>query len=158
MKYIILLLFSLSLYAQDILGRIDKFDLPELKISNIKAKMDTGAKTSSLYCSNITPIGENKVKFIVVNTQENSLSKRYITKDISRVSKVKSSNGDVQARYFINTKIIIYGKIYNMELSLSSRNEMLYPFLIGRELLNQGFIVDTTKKYLSYNQKRKPQE
>lgn len=155
MKIILFFLIAFNLYAQDIIGRIDKFDLPELNIYNIKAKIDTGAKTSSINCGQIIPIGNNQVKFIVMDNKNKRLTDKYIVKNISRISKVKSSNGDVQKRYFINTKIIIYAKVYDIEVSLSSRKGMLYPLLIGRELLNQGFVIDVTKKYLSYNQKIK---
>ena len=155
MKYILLILITFSLYAENTLGRIDKFDLPELNIYNIKAKIDTGAKTSSINCTDIIPTGYNQVKFIVLDGNNKRLTKGYITKNISRVSKVKSSNGEVEKRYFINTKIIIYAKVYNIEISLSSRKDMLYPLLIGRELLNQGFVIDVTKKFLSYKKKRK---
>lgn len=157
-KYIVLVFITFNLYAQDTLGRIDKFDMPELNIYNVVAKIDTGAKTSSINCDDITPIGHNQISFVVLDGNNERLTKGYVTKNISRISKVKSSNGVVQTRYFINTKIIIYGKSYNMEVSLSSRKEMLYPLLIGRELLNKGFIIDVTKKFLSYNKKRKTQE
>ncbi len=147
MKYFLLILLVFNLYAKDVLGKIDKFDLPELGIYNIKAKIDTGAKTSSLRCTSITPINNNFVQFIS--------SGKHITKPISRVSYVKSSNGKSEKRFFINTTIEIYNKIYALELSLSSRKAMIYPLLIGRELLNQGFVVDTSKKYLSYGTKNK---
>lgn len=158
MKFIVLILLTLSLYSQETLGRVDKFDLPELNIYNIKAKLDTGAKTSSLNCSSVVPTGYNQVKFIVMDGKNNRLTKGYVTKDISRISKVKSSNGEVEKRYFINTKIIIYGKVYDMEVSLTFRKDMLYPLLIGRELLNNGFIIDVRKKFLSYKRKKELQE
>ncbi len=147
MKYFLLILLVFNLYAKDVLGKIDKFDLPELGIYNIKAKIDTGAKTSSLRCTSIKPLDNNLVQFI-------SLGK-HNTKPISRVSYVKSSNGKSEKRFFINTTIEIYHKLYPLELSLSSREDMIYPLLVGRELLNQGFIVDTSKKYLSYKEKSK---
>ncbi|MCW8896069.1 MAG: RimK/LysX family protein [Sulfurimonas sp.] len=153
MKYLILLLLVFNLYAKDTLGRIDKFDLPELNIYNIRAKIDTGAKTSSLHCSNIIPVGDNLVKFIVLDGKNNQLTKGYITKPISRVANVKSSNGEIEQRYFVHTKIVIYNKTYDIELSLTFRDSMRYPLLIGRELLNQGFIVDTTQKNLSFKAK-----
>ena len=158
MKFIVLILLTLSLYSQETLGRVDKFDLPELNIYNIKAKLDTGAKTSSLNCSSVVPTGYKQVKFIVMDGKNNRLTKGYVTKDISRISKVKSSNGEVEKRYFINTKIIIYGKVYDMEVSLTFRKDMLYPLLIGRELLNNGFIIDVRKKFLSYKRKKELQE
>lgn len=147
MKYFLLIVLVCNLYAKDILGKIDNFDLPELGIYNIKAKIDTGAKTSSLRCSSIRLLKNNRVEFISSGKQ--------ITKSISRVSFVKSSNGVSEKRFFIQTTIEIYNKIYPLELSLSFREAMIYPLLIGRELLNQGFVVDISKKYVSYEIKNK---
>ena len=157
-KYFLLLFITCNLYSQEMIGRIDKFDLPELGIYNIKAKLDTGAKTSSINCGSIIPTGYKQVKFIVMDAKNNRFTDDYFIEDISRISRVRSSNGEVEKRYFINTKIIIYGKEYDMEVSLSSRKDMLYPLLIGRELLNKGFNVDVTKKFLSYKQKKELQE
>lgn len=154
MKYLILLILILNLHAQNILGKIDKFDLPDLGVYNIKAKIDTGAKTSSLHCSDMIQVGDSLVRFIVLDNKNNNLTDEYITKPISRISYVKSSNGKSEKRYFIKTRIIIYNKIYDMELSLSNRDSMIYPLLIGRELLDKGFIIDTTKKYLSFKEKK----
>ena len=153
MKYFILLCLTLNLYAQDTLGMVDTFDLPELNIYNINAKIDTGAKTSSLHCGDIVPIKNNLVKFIVLDSKNKKLTDDYIVKSISRISNVKSSTGNIQKRYFIKTKIVIYNKIYNIEVSLSFRDTMKYPLLIGRELLKQGFIVDVGKQNLSYKAK-----
>jgi len=153
MKYLFLLFFAFSLYGQNILGRVDQFDLPELSLYDIKAKIDTGAKTSSVDCFEIIPLKNNYVKFRVIDSNE-SKSYKYITKPVSRVSNVKSSNGKSQRRYFIYTTIVIYDMTYKLELSLSSRKNMKYPLLIGRELLKQGFIVDVSKENLSYKSKK----
>ena len=154
MKYLILVFLTINLYALDTLGMVDKFDLVELNIYNIKAKIDTGAKTSSLHCTDIVPLKNNLVKFIVLNEKNEKLTDDHVIKTISRISNVKSSNGDVQKRYFVKTKIVIYNKIYTMEVSLSFRDTMKYPLLIGRELLKQGFIVDVSKQNLSYKAKK----
>lgn len=153
MKFIIIIFLSINLYSNDVLGMVDKFDLPELNIYNIKAKIDTGAKTSSLYCSEISPLKNNLVKFFVLNSKNEKLTDDYVVKPISRISDVKSSNGSVQSRYFIKTTIIIYNKTYEIEMSLGHRNTMKYPLLIGRELLRQGFIVDVNMQNLSYDAK-----
>ncbi len=152
LKYFLILVVSSALYAQEVLGKIDMFDLPELGLKNIKAKMDSGAKTSSIRCLEIIPLKDNYVKFSLFNN-ENPLNAKYVIKPVSRVTNVKSSNGEMQKRYFIKTAIVIYEKSYNIELSLSFRENMIYPLLIGRELLKQGFVVDVSKKYLSYKAK-----
>lgn len=154
-KIFLTIVLSISLYGTQILGKIDRFDLPYLNIKNIKAKIDTGAKTSSLHCMSIKPTKDGFVKFIVLDKTHKKFTGNYIKKKISRVGEVKSSNGIKQKRYFIKTPIIIYNKKYIMELSLSHRGSMNYPLLIGRELIKQDFLVDVTKTNLSYRSKNK---
>lgn len=151
MKYLFILFIGISLYAVETLGRIDKFDLPELKLKNVKAKIDTGAKTSSLHCSIIKPAKNGFVKFVVLDEDSKKFTGNYIIRKISRISPVKSSNGISKDRYFIKTAVVVFGKKYLMETSLSYRGSMKFPLLIGRELLKQNFIVDVTKKNLSFN-------
>ena len=147
MKYFVLIfLFLINLYAKDTLGQIDRFDLPEFKLTNIQARIDTGATTSSLYCTNIKEIDSNNISFKI-------LDKYDFIKPILRVSNVKSSNGKVEKRYFIKSEILIFDMKYEIELSLTNREKMKYPLLIGRELLIQNFIVDVSKENISYEKK-----
>jgi hypothetical protein len=145
------ILFTTSFSQELILGKIDKFDLPELELQSLRAKIDTGAKTSSLHCKTIEPQQDGYVRFIVLDENNQKYTGKYITKKIYRIADVKSSNGSVQKRYFIKTPIIIYGKTYTMETSLSFRGSMKFPLLIGRELIKQDFLVDVTKENLSFN-------
>ena len=149
-KILVFIVLSISLYGSQILGKIDRFDLPYLNIKNIKAKIDTGAKTSSLHCMSIKPTKDGFVKFIVLDKSHKKYTGDYIKKKILRIGEVKSSNGSKEKRYFIKTPILIYNKKYMMELSLSFRGDMKYPLLIGRELIKQDFLVDVTKTNLSY--------
>jgi len=152
-KLLAILFLSISLFGNQILGKVDKFDLPELKLKNIKVKIDTGAKTSSLHCMSISPLKNGYVKFIILDKNNKKFTGNYMIKEISRVGFVKSSNGKKEKRYFIKTPVVIYGQTYNMELSLSFRGSMKYPLLIGRELIKQDFLVDVTKEDLSYKKK-----
>jgi len=152
-KLLAILFLSISLFGNQILGKVDKFDLPELNLKNIKAKIDTGAKTSSLHCMSIKPLKNGYVKFIILDKNNKKFTGNYMIKEISRVGFVKSSNGKKEKRYFIKTPVVIYGQTYNMELSLSFRGSMKYPLLIGRELIKQDFLVDVTKEDLSYKKK-----
>ncbi len=150
--FIISLILLTNLFSDKlILGKNDKFDLPELSLKEVRAKIDTGAKTSSLHCKSIKPDNQGNVTFIILDEKNPKFTGQSITKKIFRIADVKSSNGSVQKRYFIHTPIIIYGKTYTMELSLSFRGSMKFPLLIGRELIQQGFLVDVTKTDLSFN-------
>jgi len=152
------IVFVTNIFSQElILGKIDKFDLPDLNLKSVRAKIDTGAKTSSLHCMTIKPTKDGYIKFITLDENNKKFTGNYITKKISRIANVKSSNGTIQTRYFIQTPIVIYNKTYNIELSLSFRGSMKFPLLIGRELIKQDFLVDVTKKDLSFNASQLPQ-
>ena len=146
MKVFFCLFLVFNIYAKDIIGSIDKLDFPAFNIENLESRIDTGATNSSLHCTNIEKIDDKFVKC-------NILGKESFTNEISKIKEVKSSNGISQKRYFIKTQIIILGKTYVSELSLNDRRNMTYAFLLGRDILSQDFIVDVSKKDLSFNLK-----
>ena len=154
-SFVILLLSLQSLLAQDfVIGKFDRLDLPKLNLKNLGAKIDTGAKTSSLHCSYIKQIDEKNVTFEVLDeTHKKYKDKRY-TMPIKRIASVRSSNGIVEKRFVISTKVVIFNKSYNTEFTLRNRTKMNYPILLGREFLKQGFLVDVREGYLSYSQKK----
>ena len=146
MKIFFCFFLFINLYSKDIIGAIDKLDFSDFNLQNIESRIDTGATNSSLHCTNIESIDDNFVKFKV-------LGNKLFIEPISKIKEVKSSNGISQKRFFIKTEIIIFGKTYISELSLNDRSSMSYPFLLGRDILVQDFIIDVSKKNLSYNQK-----
>ena len=146
MKIIFCLFLVFNIYAKDIIGSIDKLDFPAFNLENVESRIDTGATNSSLHCTNIEKIDDKFVKC-------NVLGKESFTNEISKIKEVKSSNGISQKRFFIKTEIIILGKTYISELSLNDRNSMSYPFLLGRDVLHENFIVDVSKENLSFKLK-----
>jgi hypothetical protein len=154
-SFVTLLLSLQSLLAQDfVIGKFDRLDLPKLNLKNLGAKIDTGAKTSSLHCSYIKQIDQKNVTFEVLDeTHKKYKDKRY-TMPIKRIASVRSSNGIVEKRFVISTKVVIFKKSYNTEFTLRNRTKMNYPILLGREFLKQGFLVDVREDYLSYSQKK----
>ena len=135
-----------------VIGRLDKADFPELNLNDIAVKIDTGAYTSSIHCDHIKEEDDMlKCKFL---DEEHPLynGKEFIFENFD-ILFVRSSNGIVQKRYQVQSKIILFGKTYKISLSLSDRQEMRYPVLIGRKFLNKKFIVDTELIDLSFNQK-----
>ena len=147
MKIFFVLILSVSLYSKEIIGAIDKFDLPLLNLQNIQSRIDTGATNSSLHCSDIKRVDNIFVKCKLLNNE-------YLVEEISKIKDVKNSNG-IQKRFFIKTQIVIFGKTYITELSLSDRSNMTYAFLLGRDVLEKDFIVDVSKENLSFNSKEK---
>lgn len=134
------------------IGRIDKADFPALHLNDIAIKIDTGAYTSSIHCENI--IEKDDVLHCTFLDDEHPLynGMEFIFEDYDIVF-VRSSNGIIQKRYQVQSNIKLFGKIFKISLSLSDRQEMRYPVLIGRKFLTKKFIVDTELIDVSFNQK-----
>ncbi|WP_142784317.1 ATP-dependent zinc protease family protein [Changchengzhania lutea] len=132
-----------------VIGRIDKADFPLLDLYEIDIKIDTGAYTSSIHCHQVKIEGD-LLKCTFYDKGHPLYNGKEITFDTYQIAKVKSSNGIVQERYKVNTTIIIFNKKYKINLTLSTRDDMKYPILIGRRFLNKKFIVDVSLKNVSY--------
>tara|TARA_R110000850_G_scaffold271031_2_gene404677 strand:+ start:70957 stop:71385 length:429 start_codon:yes stop_codon:yes gene_type:complete len=135
------------------IGRIDKADFPLLDLYEIAVKIDTGAYTSSIHCKDV--VEENgflKCNFLDEEHPDYD-GKEIIFKEY-KTAKVKSSNGIIQTRYKIKTEIILFGEKHSIALTLSDREEMKFPVLLGRTFLNKKFIVDTSLTNLSFKRQR----
>ncbi len=135
-----------------VIGRFDKADFPALKLNDIAVKIDTGAYTSSIHCENIVE-KENLITCTFFDEEHpNYNGREFVFKDYDIVF-VRSSNGIIQKRYQVQSNIRLFGKVFKISLSLSDRQEMRYPVLIGRKFLTKKFIVDTELTDVSFNQK-----
>ncbi|BAX82555.1 ATP-dependent zinc protease family protein [Labilibaculum antarcticum] len=141
-----------------IIGKIDKADFPDLHLFNIDLKVDTGAYTSSIHCHQIEECqtgAEGYLKFRLLDPSHPDYNeKEFVVKNYKK-KKIKNSFGKSENRFVIQTNIILFNKEFSIELSLSERSEMKYPILIGRKLLNKNFIVDTSKRNISFKLKQK---
>lgn len=137
---------------KQVIGKFDKADFPMLKMEDIAIKIDTGAYTSSIHCNNI--IEKEDALHCTFLDEEHPLynGTEIIFRDYDIVF-VKSSNGIIQKRFQVMSTIKIFDKLYKISLSLSARQEMRYPVLIGRKFLTKKFIVDTELNDVSYNLK-----
>ena len=142
---------------KQVIGKFDKADFPMLKMEDIAIKIDTGAYTSSIHCNNI--IEKEDALHCTFLDEEHPLynGAEIIFKDYDIVF-VKSSNGIIQKRFQVQSTIKIFDKLYKISLSLSARQEMRYPVLIGRKFLTKKFIVDTELNDVSYDLKVKKAE
>ena len=146
MKFLLLLSLFTNLFSKEILGEIDRFNLPEFNLKYINSRIDTGAKTSSIHSTNIKILKNNFVEFQL-------FGKYKFQKKIHKIANVKSSNGIEEKRVFIKSIIEIFDKTYEIELSLNNRANMQFPLLVGRELLEKGFVVDVSQQNLSFSKK-----
>lgn len=126
-----------------IISRYEDIKLIDFDIQ-VSAKIDTGADTSSLHCTNIKL--KNKVlTFNILDENHENYHDKVFSAKLEKIKKVKSSNGIMQKRYFIKTKALILGEVYDMLISLSDRSSMNYPMLLGCEFLSHKFLVDVSK-------------
>jgi len=135
-----------------IIGRTDRVDFPLFELENIHVKVDTGAYTSSIHCKEIKEVGELLECRFLDSTHSAYNGKKFTFKNYD-ITSVKSSNGKVEVRYAIKTKIIIFSKTYSITLTLSSRDDMRFPILIGRKFLSGKFLVDSQLEDQSYKLK-----
>lgn len=134
-----------------IIGRADKVDFPILSLMGIDAKVDTGAYTSSIHCIDIEEIDSVLQCSFLDQTHPEYNGKRFTFKNYDILA-VKSSNGKVEMRYAIKTKITVFNKTYPITMTLSTRDDMRFPVLIGRKFLRGKFLVDPQLENQSYNQ------
>lgn len=135
-----------------IIGRLETIALPDLAITELQVRVDTGAKTSSLHVDNIvkfTKKGKVMVKFDLhpdVYNVENIISCEAPIHDIRRV---KSSNGNSEQRYVIATQVQLGSENWTIEITLTDRSDMSYLMLFGREAIGDKFLVDPSKVFVS---------
>lgn len=137
----------------EILGRYDRVDLPELGLSNIHAKIDTGAYSCSLHCSKAEVVN-GKLEFILLDEEHPEFTgMKFVFKKFEQ-REIKNSFGEAEMRFIIKTKIRIFKRLINAEFSLSDRGNLKFPVLLGRKILRQRFLIDVTKKDLSFKSKK----
>ncbi len=131
-----------------IIGRIEPISILDLELFDLDAKIDTGAYSNSLHCDDIT-VEDGFVTFRLLDKVHPSYHNKKIKIPLYQEKRVKSSNGIIQKRAFIQVNVKFANKIYRTVISLTSRADMKYPMLIGRKFLKNRFLVDVSKKNLS---------
>jgi len=130
-----------------VVGWRELVSLPELGLTGIPAKIDTGARTSSLYAHVLDDFvrdGERFVRFAVDWGTERHFCEA-IHVDVRGIT---SSNGDKQTRFVIKTPLTIGKLQFRAEISLADRSQMQFPMLIGRSALRRRMIVDSGHSWL----------
>ncbi|WP_369025028.1 ATP-dependent zinc protease [Qipengyuania sp. RANM35] len=132
-----------------VVGWRELVHLPELGLSGIPAKIDTGARTSSLHATVIEEFerdGQKYVRFAVDFPQQKV---RQICEAVHvDIRGITSSNGGTQYRYVIKTPMRIGDAEFRAEISLANRSDMKFPMLVGRSSLRRRFVVDSGYSWL----------
>ena len=126
--------------------------LPELQIPAIKAKVDTGARTSALHASRITAIergSEPWVRFVVQPLRKHPEIEIQCESKLLDMRNIKDSGGHVETRYVIETAVTLGDRTWPVALSLTNRGDMLFRMLLGRTALSEDIRINPGKKYLT---------
>ncbi len=132
------------------LGRSDRVDLPGLGLENIHAKIDTGAYTCSLHCSRAQVLN-GWLEFVLLDEEHPEFTGMKFTMKKFTQREIKNSFGEAEMRYVIKTTIKIFNRKIRTEFTLSDREKLRFPVLLGRKILRNRFLIDVTKKDLSFD-------
>lgn len=135
-----------------LVGALENCDLPDLGITNMPVRVDTGATTSSLHVDNIEEFekdGKNWVRFDIHPDIHNVDKIVTTTARLSSRKTVKSSSADKERRAVIKTKFSLGGQTWRIKLTLTNRSSMSYLMLLGREAMKDRIIVDPSLEFLA---------
>ena len=142
--------------ARTTIGWRENVELLDFDNSLIKAKMDTGARTSSLHATHISESEESGVKYVAFRLKTNINNKKtykFFKCELKEWRIIKNSGGDEEYRPVVRTKVKIGKKIMTIEITLTQRSRMSYDMLIGRTALRKKFLIDSGKSYTTKEKK-----
>jgi hypothetical protein len=137
--------------AKAVVGWRKWIALPSLGIDYIKAKIDTGARSSSLHAFDVETFernGEAWVRFVVHPWQRDVKTTLKAESRVLEFRHVRSSSGHTSLRPVIRTDVELQGQRWEIDVTLASRDEMGFRMLLGREALRRRFVVDPGRSYI----------
>ncbi len=149
-------IFATAIHAKDparvIAGWVEKVRLNGQEF-DIKAKLDTGARTSSIHAKEIKSYkkdGERWVKFIlIVKDSKDVVHEIKMDKPRSRRTKIKNHDGEHDRRHVVDFEVCFNGRVHTTEFTLADRSEYIYDILLGRQFLKKAAIIDPKRIFLT---------
>ena len=132
--------------AKLIIGRVEKVCVSPGDVL-FRAKMDTGAKTSSLDCDAISAFDKDGAKWVRFTTINHKGKNVTLERKIHRISKIKRGSGMLQERIVVMLEICLGNIQKETEVNLTDRTGFIYRLLIGRSFMGGSIIVDPSLKY-----------
>lgn len=135
------------------LGWRERLVLPQLGIASLKAKLDTGARSSALHVDDLESFerdGETWLRFVVGTGPRQRIAVHCEAQAFDRRG-VRDTGGRLTERWFIRSEVWLAGQRFTVDINLTDRRHMLFPMLLGRTALVGRFAVDPA---LSYTQPR----
>lgn len=139
-----------------VIGSTDRVDFPEFKLEDIPCKIDTGASISAIHCHHVKLVEENgitQVSFMLLDPSHEAYQQMVFKTTNFKERMIKNSFGSTECRYSIRTTIRLFGRTIRAEFTLSDRENMRYPVLLGKRLLKNRFLVDVSRDNLNFNRK-----
>ena len=134
-----------------LIGWTEYVSFPEWEVTKVRAKIDTGARSSALHVENIEVLNSRFVAFDIVRNRKSKRGHMRVKARLSRTGRVRSSSGHSDQRIFVKTKIRLGTVEKEIEISLSDRGSMIYRVLLGRTALSGPFLIDVDKRMLLGN-------
>ena len=143
--------------AQVVVGWREWVALPQAGVDWVKAKIDTGARSSSIHAFDLEVFAQDDrewVRFSIHPWQRSDDAAHELTLPLLDRREVRSSNGQTEQRYAVAMDVTLAGRTITTVMTLSNRDEMGFRMLIGREALERGFLVDSSRSYAGGKPKR----
>ena len=134
-----------------IVGWREMLSLPNLGIDKIKAKIDTGARTSCLHAFKVESFHKADtlwVRFWIHPIQHNSEVEVVCEAKVMDERTVRDSGGHEESRYVIESEVNIGGQQWPIEITLTNRENMAFRMLLGRTAMNNRIVVDPAESFL----------
>ena len=125
--------------------------LPDLGVEKINAKIDTGAKSSAIHAFKIREVeidGVAHVEFYLHPRQRRKKPEIHCLLPLADKREIRSSNGQVEERYVVKTRLHLDGRTWKIDLTLTNRDAMGFRLLVGRDALRRKFVIDPGASYL----------
>lgn len=136
--------------SQFTLGWEEWLSLPDLGLPAVRAKVDTGARTSALHAFAIEPFGSTKkpmVRFAIHPNPGDPHLEMICSAPMKDRREVTSSNGETELRFVIETTLTMGGRSWPIEVTLTDRGSMAYRMLLGRTALDDDMIVSPSQSF-----------
>lgn len=134
-----------------ILGALEVCSLPELQITDLHVRVDTGAKTSSLHVDNIEAETRGEEEWVSFDIHPDIHNVQRVVRRSSKLKEIrliKSSNAAKEQRYVIETMMSMGGRAWPIEVTLTDRSSMSYLMLLGRQAMMNNILVNPSQEYL----------
>lgn len=132
-----------------VIGRRELVALPDWGIRRLRAKIDTGARTSAIHVGELEDLPDGRVRFELVTRERPDRRSVWVEAHPVREAWVRPTSGETQRRLVFRTRLVIGDCERMVELGVVCRQGMLNRMLVGRTAIAGHFLVDPARKYLA---------